>query len=843
MSESLRHLSVVNRDNKTWSSTEPYRAKPAIPNPQRLPERNRYAHGAALLEQLADIEREAEAIRARQASEDLEQTGVIIVFTLEHSIKVPFESFESRRGKNRTRDIRILSCVEGHNQLHLQVYVPQGQLQVFEDKIREYLVDQFDAAGNLTTPKNEKFAANIYGIHLATLRSLWSDPAPLPDDDGLRWWEIWLWRDPALAEPMDQFTAQAHLIGVEVADWSVTFPERVVTAVRATRSHLTDSIQLLNFIAEVRSHSDLSEFVRRMPNQEQFEWVEDLQARVVAPGENSPAVCLLDSGVTSEHPLLRMVFHHEHNYTITQCQTVKDEIGHGTRMAGLAAYGDLSAVFTRDDAIEVENQLESVKLVKYNGDNAGKNTAALLEQATLLIEDRAGPKRRVFCLAVSCPGINTDGIPTAHSAVIDKLTFSRDCEKRLFVVCAGNVDQHNWTGYPETNYQLEVHDPGQSWNALTVGAYTNKDQFNDPKKEFRDWKLLARRGRLAPGSSTSLPWRAGNFYGRWPLKPDIVMEGGNALIRADKEAVHPHEGLSLLTTAESRTLKQFETFGDTSGATALASRLAARINARYPEYWPETVRGLMVHSAYWTTAMLEHFRCEYPDKAKARDMLDLVRCYGYGVPQQEKTLTSHRNFLTLIYQEEIQPFEEAEVRTKNNEMALHELPLPKDELRLLNNQIVKLRVTLSYFIEPNPSLRSRDKRYRYESCGLRFRLQPSGQSLADFRHTINDLAREEEEGDPLKVTEEGWWIGVNGRTTGSLHCDIWRGPAIDLVTREHIAVYPTMGWWRTNKSHRRGNDRIRYSLLVSLEIQNEDVDIYTPVRQMVEVAVPVPGNG
>lgn len=842
MSDPLPHIKVINRDDKSWSSAEQYRARPAIPEHQRLPERDRHSHGNALLGHLADIGREADAIRARQKSEDLEQTGVIIVFALEYSKKVPFESFETRRGKNRVKDIRILSCIESDNRLHLQVYVPQGQLQIFEKKIQEYLVDQFDEAGNPASPRHEKFAANIYSIHLATLRSLWSDPAPLPDDDVLRWWEIWLWRDPALAEPMEQFTAQAQRIGVEVANWSVTFPERVVTAVRATQGHLTDSIQLLNFIAEVRSHSDLSEFVRRMPNQEQFEWVEDLQARIVAPPEDSPAVCLLDSGVTSEHPLLRMVFNHGHNYTITHCQTVKDEIGHGTRMAGLAAYGDFSPLFVRNDSIAVENHLEAVKLVKHNGDNAGKNTAALIEQAICLIEDRAGVKKRVFCLAVSCPGISTDGIPTAHSAVIDKLTFSRDGDKRLFVVCAGNVPQYYWHAYPESNFGLEVHDPGQSWNALTVGAYTSKDQFNDEKKEFRDWSLLARRGRLAPGSSTSLPWRDGNFYGRWPLKPDIVMEGGNALIRADKEAVHPHEGLSLLTTAELKTNKQFETFGDTSGATALASRLAARITARYPEYWPETVRGLMVHSAYWTTAMLEHFRCENPDKAKARDMLDLVRCYGYGVPQQEKTLTSNRNFLTLIYQEEIQPFNEDVSPTTNNEMALHELPLPKNELRLLDNQIVKLRVTLSYFIEPNPSLRSRDKRYRYESCGLRFRLQPSGQSLSDFRHSINALAREEEEGDPLKVVEEGWWIGVNGRTTGSLHCDIWRGHAIDLVNRDYIAVYPTMGWWRTNRSHHRGNERIRYSLLVSLEIQNEDVDIYTPVLQMVETpAEEVPG--
>ena len=41
----------------------------------------------------------------------------------------------------------------------------------------------------------------------------------------------------------------------------------------------------------------------------------------------------------------------------------------------------------------------------------------------------------------------------------------------------------------------------------------------------------------------------------------------------------------------------------TSPATALASRMAARLISAYPDYWPETIRGLMVHSARWTPAM------------------------------------------------------------------------------------------------------------------------------------------------------------------------------------------------------------------------------------------------
>ena len=68
-----------------------------------------------------------------------------------------------------------------------------------------------------------------------------------------------------------------------------------------------------------------------------------------------------------------------------------------------------------------------------------------------------------------------------------------------------------------------VHDPGQAWNAITVGAYTEKN-FVDPS-EYPGWQLVASPGDLSPSSTTSNSWSR-----PWPLKPDIVMEGGNTVI-------------------------------------------------------------------------------------------------------------------------------------------------------------------------------------------------------------------------------------------------------------------------------------------------------------------------
>lgn len=56
------------------------------------------------------------------------------------------------------------------------------------------------------------------------------------------------------------------------------------------------------------------------------------------------------------------------------------------------------------------------------------------------------------------------------------------------------------------------------------------------------------------------------------------------------------------------------------------------------------------------------------------------------------------------------------------DMHLHELPWPQQELLALGNVDVEMRVTLSYFVQPNPGVAERgiSGRYRYESHGLRF---------------------------------------------------------------------------------------------------------------------------
>ena len=191
-----------------------------------------------------------------------------------------------------------------------------------------------------------------------------------------------------------------------------------------------------------------------------------------------------------------------------------------------------------------------------------------------------------------------------------------------------------------------VDDPAQAWNALTVGAFTEKVDITDG--DFAGYMPIAPAGELSPRSRTSVAWDR-----QWPIKPDVVFEGGN-LAHNGVAPGEPIDDLQLLTTYHRPENRHYTTLGDTSAAAALAARMAGSIIAERPQLWPETVRALIIHSAEWTPAM--RARIDACNGVKSQ-IQALVRRYGYGVPNVVRALLSTRNDLTLMVEDELRPFQ------------------------------------------------------------------------------------------------------------------------------------------------------------------------------------------
>jgi hypothetical protein len=319
------------------------------------------------------------------------------------------------------------------------------------------------------------------------------------------------------------------------------------------------------------------------------------------------------------------------------------------------------------------------------------------------------------------------------------------------------------------------------------------------------------------------------FQEPWPTKPDVVFEGGN--VAHDGPTIDfPVADLCLLSTYYKPAERSFTLSWATSAATAQVARIAAMIRAEYPDLSPEAVRALIVHSSEWTRAMEAHLRGAGGKRARAK----LVRRYGFGVPSLDRALRSANDALTLVVQAEIRPFVDGKMR----EMHLYELPWPKAVLEELGQTPVRLRVTLSYFIEPNPGRRGWTRKHRYASHGLRFEVKSPTETVDEFRKRLNQRALEEDEGRPPTAGDAaGWFLGEQTRNKGSIHSDMWVGTAADLAERGVVGIYPVSGWWKEQPKRDRSQFGAHYALMVGLETEAEEIDIWTPVAQ--EIGVPI----
>jgi hypothetical protein len=319
-----------------------------------------------------------------------------------------------------------------------------------------------------------------------------------------------------------------------------------------------------------------------------------------------------------------------------------------------------------------------------------------------------------------------------------------------------------------------------------------------------------------------------------------VLEGGNLIVDASGTQFDQHDDVSLLTTSNAP-FRLLTTANATSAATAQAGRLAAIAMEQYPALWPETVRGLLVHAAEWTPAMEAHFRAAGATKT-AR--VQLIRRYGWGVPTEGRVLSSAASAVTLMIQDEFLPFEPRQSGIAMRALRFHELPWPREQLRDLFGATVRMRVTLSYFVEPNPSNRGWRGKYRYPSHGLRFDVKRPTETLDEFRRRLgNQAAREEADEAPPPETgsDNRWYIGNRLRNTGSLHADVWTGTGAELANSGYIGITPVGGWWKENARRDRAGLPVRYALLVSLHTDAVATDIYTPIANQIGITVPIAG--
>jgi hypothetical protein len=419
---------------------------------------NRATHGAELTRQWDEV---IAAIRARL------DANTLVDGTKSHGAYVEFESrpgatLDVTKLEMRKRQIEVVASSQSETETdpiqRATLFVPPGQAAAVRERMGEYTASE-DRGDRLSATQRAFDAVGT--VRAGTVRSLWTDRwASFPaDSTEARWWEVWLRSAPAGA--VNRFHELATRVGVHVRRPSIRFFERDVVLAHGSVDQLSQILDVFDQLAELRRPAEFGGFFHHLLAAESVEWGSDLLARVRPPKPDAPAVCLLDAGITRSHPLLAVALDERDCHSVVPDVGPEDCVeGHGTAMAGLALYGDLTERLSTLAPVSLTHRLESVRLYHSRPVPKRSRKASTLERrwcdstidAVHRVECVSNTRARCFSLAVSTIESGHLGRPSAWSALLDALTFGRkmtverdgnsiatEQRPRLMIVAAGNI--------------------------------------------------------------------------------------------------------------------------------------------------------------------------------------------------------------------------------------------------------------------------------------------------------------------------------------------------------------------------------------------------------------------
>lgn len=212
------------------------------------------------------------------------------------------------------------------------------------------------------------------------------------------------------------------------------------------------------------------------------------------PPADAIAIAVLDSGIFSGHPLLRNAIGDEIAIGTWNSNGIHDgkpvdDVGHGTKVAGIALYGDLKAciesgefrpeiwILSAKVMYGVENPVTGKIEAKYDEEELLEHQ---LEEAVKRLSD-AYPNCKVFNLSFGdeykC--MFGDKRQFNLAALVDDLSKELGV---IFVISAGNLSDYSSRGFPddyptyllEETEDIKIVDPASAALAITVGSITQE---------------------------------------------------------------------------------------------------------------------------------------------------------------------------------------------------------------------------------------------------------------------------------------------------------------------------------------------------------------------------------
>lgn len=596
------------------------------------------------------------------------------------------------------------------------------------------------------------------------------------------------------------FTAWAKNQNLEITD-SITYPSLIIVRLRVT----ANTVELLLNHRDVRT-VDLPPRVGLDVNL----LTADINQfpEVPAPSIDAPRIGVMDSGITSNHPLLKAAIGDAQGYVLPERAAADNpDSGHGTFVAGVALYGDVAACINAGEFIPTL-QLLSGRVFGDDDSDQTKFVEKCVDEAVR--EFHKTYQCRVFNLSYGDRNKVYDGKHVRGLAyVLDKLTRELDI---LFVVPTGNLLLSELPADPLTNYpdyllepSARLIDPASALNVITVGGITELDStFQARRNELTIEDVpIAKPGQPSPFT------RAGFSIGG-AIKPDFVEEAGNIAYVPSRGTGNNTrtQGLGVVSlNAGFAHGRPFREAHGTSFAAPKVAHLAAKLAHKLPENSINLIRAILASHATWPDPSIQLLNPS--GKAEGRDKL--LQLLGYGKISASAMFESLDNEVTLY----------AEDRIGNDRSQFYELPIP-DEFWGTGKRQRQLSVALAY----SPDIRTTRLDYRHTK--LEYKLV-SGASL---KAVAKAFTKGRDKADGIKEINTNQTIGQEARKPSTLQRSSWTFK-LSPKTNEKLFIVVTRqdATWSAQQAVDEP-----YSLAVVIRDQeNHAVNLYARISALVQI--------
>lgn len=553
---------------------------------------------------------------------------------------------------------------------------------------------------------------------------------------------------------------------------------------------------------------------------------------VVAPSADAPSICVIDSGLQTDHPIIGPAIDPARCTSFIPGDVRGDydpapEGGHGTRVAGAVCFPD---GIPFGQPVQAVAWLHSVRIL----DALNQMPPSCAAEMTTWRAVRHAARTwgtRIFNLSINYRDVmelHGQARMDSWSSHLDWISANEDV---LIIASAGNIPATQFAtqrqtlqaqglpAYPATMAQMpcRLTPPALSWNAIVVGSICPDAQPQTGSPRVGRPLHPSPFSRGGPGL-----WRS--------TKPDVVEIAGDWVENANRLGApvdDPGIMLTLPQSTHAEASPKALAVG-TSFAAPKVARVAAEIARAVPGASPLLMRTLILHSARWP---------DWMERTHPDDIAGWMVHMGFGVPSIERATTNDPFRVTYITT--------GLDRIRAGEVHAWTIPIHPEIRRNLDARI-RIDVTTCCCPMPRPTRRGR----RYGSVWVDWQASKRGQAIAAFLESQSkdvDAPDDAEEGSSLK-----WTLGAQERhgvvrgvaaSAGSVHRD-WTELAADDLPHDlfGIGVRGHTGW----DTHPDAS--VPYALAVTFTALGQEIPIYelqaqaqVPVPVQTEVGIRVPG--